>query len=205
MKIGFILIATSALVVTGCATVDLQNMAGSSAPTTTAQYETQSNVVQRSVQKLRDTFASRGFGVKSSKRKMQKAADMLMNGMSAQSVTSQDGDYASEGKTQGMIVEDIQLARGHIRQTTRAAEIYLEVAPLGHKFDDELMSLEAALLASERAVQVFETALTDDRNSELASLRVAVDGLRAVTDEFGARVRMSRSDKLAVDSASRVG
>jgi hypothetical protein len=202
MRTGFILIATTALVCTGCATVDLQNMAGSSDVATTVQYESESNVVQRAVDKLRTTFASRGFGAKSSKRKMHAAADMLLNGLSARSVSESDEDYVAGAKTPAMIIEDIQVARGHVEQTTRAAEIYLEVAPNGRTFDDELESLEAALLASERAVTMFDTALLSDDPVELDSLRASVDGLRVITDEFGARVRLSRSDNSDADTTS---
>lgn len=202
MRIRFILIATTALVCTGCATVDLQNMAGSSDVATTTQYESESNVVQRAVDKLRTTFASRGFGAKSSQRKMHAAADMLLNGLSARSVSASDEDYAAAEKTPAMIIEDIQIARGHVEQTTRAAEVYLEVAPNGRTFDDELESLEAALLASERAVTMFDAALLSDDPVELDSLRVSVDGLRVITDEFGARVRLSRSDNSDADSTS---
>lgn len=205
MKAGFILITTVALVTSGCATVDLQNMAGSTDATANATFETESNVVQRAVDKLRDAFASRGFGAKTSQRKMQAAADMLMNGLSARAASADEGDYAGSAMPIAIVIDDIQLARGHVEQTTRAAEIYLEVAPQTRKLDGELESLEAALLVSERATQSFQSALSDIENSDLEDFRDSVDRLRAVTDAFGARVRMANSDKLAVDAASRVG
>jgi len=204
MRTGIILVAASAVFSTSCATVDLQNMAGPHDTVTSAQSESEGNVVQRAVQHLRDAFASRGFGAKSSQRKMQAAADMLLNGLSAQSLSSVDGDYATD-KSPAMILDDIQIARGHVQQTTRAAEVYLEVAASDRDLDEELQSLEAALLASERAVQMFEAVETEDTRSSLDSLRLSVDELRLVTDEFGARVRMSKSDKLGIDAASRVG
>ncbi|MGJ8559743.1 MAG: hypothetical protein ACSHX3_05865 [Litorimonas sp.] len=203
MRAGFILVTTTAILCTGCATVDLQNMAGSSDTPSAMQYETESNVVQRAVEKLRDAFASRGFGAKTSKRKMQAAADMLLNGLSARTVSSDD--YTATARPIAAVIEDIQLARGHVEQTTRAAEVYLEVAPRSRNLDDELKSLEAALLASERATQFFQSALPDNTYADLDDLRLSVDGLRAITDAFGERVRMSNSDKLAVDAASRVG
>lgn len=205
MRAGFILITTAALVTSGCATVDLQNMAGSTDAATSAAYETESNVVQRAVEKLRDAFASRGFGAKSSQRKMQAAADMLMNGLSARTASADADDYVGAAKPIAVVIEDIQLARGHVEQTTRAAEIYLEVAPQTRQLDDELESLEAALLVSDRATQSFQSALSDVENSDLVEFRASVDRLRAVTDAFGVRVRIANSDKLAVDAASRVG
>jgi hypothetical protein len=205
MKSAFILITTAALVTSGCATVDLQNMAGSSDATAIAAYEAESNVIQRAVEKLRDAFASRGFGPKTSRRKMEAAADMLMNGLSAGNASVGVDDYAEAKKSAALVIEDIRLARGHVEQTTRAAEIYLEVAPQSRKLDDELENLEAALLVSERATQSFQSALPDNENADLNDFRASVDRLRGVTDAFGDRVRMTNSDKLAVDAASRVG
>lgn len=205
MKSAFIIITTAALVTSGCATVDLQNMAGSSDASANATYEAESNVVQRAVEKLRDAFASRGFGPKTSRRKMEAAADMLMNGLSAGNISVDADDYADAKKPTALIVEDIRLARGHVDQTTRAAEIYLEVAPQSRTLDDELENLEAALLVSERAIQSFQSALPDHESADLNDFRLSVDQLRVVTDAFGDRVRISHSDKLAVDAASRVG
>jgi hypothetical protein len=205
MKSAFILIMTAALVTSGCATVNLQDMAGSSDATANATYEAESNVVQRAVEKLRDAFASRGFGPKTSRRKMEAAADMLMNGLSAENTSGDADDYADAKKPAALVNEDIRLARGHVDQTTRAAEIYLEVAPQSRKLDDELENLEAALLVSERAIHSFQSALPDHENADLNDFRGSVDRLRAVTDAFGDRVRITHSDKLAVDAASRVG
>lgn len=198
-----ILIAATAIAFSGCATVDLQTMAGSSGNSlSTTQYEKESNVVQRAVERLRDTFASLGFGASTSERKMQAAADMLLNGLSARHLVSDQGDYANLGKTTSEIIDDIQLARGHVEQTKRAAEIYLEVAPQDRDFEDELEGLEAALMASERAFKTFERALEDETQGELVMFQTSVDSLRGITDEFGARVRATKTSKSDAQSTS---
>lgn len=201
MKSGVILITTASLLVTGCATVDLQSMAGTMPASADAQ-PSERNVVQRAVDKLRAAFASRGFGEKTSQRKMHAAADMLLNGLAARSVSAPEGDYAATLKPASIVLDDIALAQSHIDQATRAAEIYLEMAPSERKLDDELDSLQAALMASERASRVFTDALGDETLSELVSLRTSVDALRTVTDSFGQRVRMSKSGKIGLTAAS---
>ena len=184
-----------------CATVDLAEVATPRAQV--AEAEPQTNVVQRAVAKLKTAFAQRGFGPNTSKRNMHAAADMLLNGLSKTSETA-PARYAEQGKDAPEVLADIRLARRHIEQTTRAAEIYLEVAPRDRVLDDELNSLEAALMASEGATRDFAMALAVEQEpSELIALRGSVDDLRRVTDSFGIRVRQTKSDKIALSMASR--
>ena len=198
MKAGVSLISITALLCSGCATVNLQSMAGTPSDTNVASYEAESNVVQRAVTKLRAAFASRGFGAKTSQRKMQDAANMLLNGLSAQTVSAETvadaaDDYDATLKDIAIIKDDMRMARSHVEQTTRAAEIYLEVAPLDRDMTDELSNLEAALLASERACKIFDAALDNAESPDLIALRGSVDRLRLITDEFGARVRLANT------------
>lgn len=195
MKTGFALFCSTALFCSGCATVNLTSMAGSddAAPTTAAEADI--NVVQRAVLRLRDAFASRGFGAHSSERKMQAAADMLLNGLSATQTSADDAAYGDTVRDSAMILEDIRVARVHVEQTTRAADVYLEVAPTRRNLQDELSHLEAALLASEKAAKMFGEAIVGEDPTELILLRQSVDSLREVTNEFGARVRTAKRMK----------
>lgn len=201
MKLGVILTVSTALVCTGCTTVNLQTMAGSPDKQAAAEVEDR-NVVQRAVEKLRNAFASRGFGEKTSQKKMHAAANMLLNGLSARSVSSASADYIEHPKPRALILEDVTLAQRHVDQTQRAAEVYLEVAPLDRDVKDELESLEEALMASEKAILTFKAALTDMNAAELDALKISVDELRSVTDRFGDRVRASKSadDKAATQT-----
>ncbi len=195
-----LLVGLACATLPACTTVDLADVA---TPRAQVSEPEQTNVVQRAVAKLKTAFAQRGFGPDTSKRNMHAAADMLLNGLSKTSEAA-PARYAEQGRDTPTVLADVRLARRHIEQTTRAAEIYLEVAPRDRKLDDELKSLEAALLASEGATRDFAMALDiEDEPSELVALRGSVDDLRRVTDSFGIRVRQTKSDKIALSMASR--
>ena len=186
----------TAIMLTGCATVDLNEMATPSVATTS---QDEVNVVERAVTKLNSTFYSKGLVAKTSRKRMNSAAKILLNGLEEKRVTSVKAgqDYASVSKPVSVILDDIQLIQLHIGQTTKAAEIYLEMAPADRKLRDELNSLETALLASNHAAQVFETALNGQAGVELQSLNEEIDRLRSITNEFEARVRLQQSQKFA--------
>lgn len=186
----YLLISTVALSCTACATVDLQSMAGTSETTTYAS-KTETNVIMNAVARLKAVFAERGFGAETSKRKMHAAADMLMNGISAESLTEKDTPYSSEAKAVPVVLADADLAMRHVDQTRRAAEIYLDLVDPNEAVDEELESLQAALLVSERALLMFRQSLPTEHHSDLQPLRTSVDGLRDITDQFGDRVRHS--------------
>ncbi|MEM7731148.1 MAG: hypothetical protein AAF311_18145 [Pseudomonadota bacterium] len=193
--------AVAALLCSGCATVDLQSMAGSDGGSVMSQAD-DTNVVERAVERLKTAFASRGFGANASQRKMEAAADMLLNGLSARTVSDEASVYPGEGKPVSLILEDIEVAKGHVEQTRRAAEIYFEVAPPDRDLGDELDSLQAALLASERASRLFAQALPEGHEAELEPLRQSVDGLRRITDSFGDRVRRAHAAPVSAEATS---
>ena len=194
-----LMVGAACAMLPACATVDLAEVAKPRAESPQAE---QTNVVQRAVAKLRTAFAQRGFGPDTSKRNMHAAADMLLNGLSQ--ADAAPARYSDTAKDAPSVIADIRLARRHIEQTTRAAEIYLEVAPRDRDLVEELRSLEAALVASEGAAQDFAAALpSGEENAELSALRTSVGSLRKVTDDFGLRVRQTRSPKIALSMASR--
>lgn len=166
-------------------------MAGSS-DTTVVQTKSETNVVMGAVARLKAVFAERGFGPESSKQKMHAAADMLMNGISADSLSSDRNDYSSETRPVAVVLADADIAMRHIDQTRRAAEIYLDVVASDEPVEEELESLQAALLVCERAVLTFKQSLDEEQVDELEPLKASVDGLRDITDKFGDRVRQTR-------------
>ena len=194
-----IVIAASAML-PACATVDLADVAS---PSVRADAPADVNVVKRAAAKLKTAFTQRGFGPNASKRKMHAAADMLLNGIQSTGASDADDHYNANRKSPALVTADILVANRHVEQTRRAAEIYLEMAPRDRDLVAELKDLEAALVASEKAVRTFTVALDDAPTSELRTLRGSVDRLRHVTDEFGIRVRTARSEKLALDALSR--
>ena len=185
----------------GCATVNLNELARP------ADYkvasETEKNVVQRAAQTLSTVFRDRGFVANVSRKRLQSAASVLLNGLEdKQIIEPKNVGYVGMSKPADIVIEDINFARSYVDRTVAAAEIYLEIAPAKRDLRDELSSLEKALLASTEASNVFEqslkgAALHENGASELALFDTSVSNLRAITDEFGARVRVSDTEKLA--------
>lgn len=200
-----------------CATVDLNSVGGM--PSSQAEAEAPiTSVVERAVSRMNAAYAERNFAPVSERNNMAMAADILMNGLSSQTASSVvETSYADRDLPRATILSDIAIARHHVDQTTRAANVYLETAPSDDELTDELAQLEGALLYSERARLEFDRALSHgiehakvehamvDRgvaehgttDGELADLQHSIDGLRSITDEFGIRVRLRRMERLA--------
>ena len=91
------------------------------------------------------------------------------------------------------MLADIKTVSRHVEQTTKAAEVYLAMAPIEKSVKKELGSLEQALLASRSAEAIFETTLQElgqnSSASEFVNYKQVVDELKYVTDAFGERVR----------------
>lgn len=203
MRNGLVFLTSAAVLCSGCATVDLNSMAGTERTEAVASAP-ETNVIERAVARLKAVFASRGFGEKSSQKKMQAATNILLNGLSASQ--SSDPDYMDVPRLVAEVREDMLIATQHVDQTTRAAEIYLEVVPDDRELDAELDNLQTALLSSERAARSFAAALdayltgSSDSNSDLLNFNASVDALRSVTDAFGDRVRHKRDHDLGLET-----
>ena len=185
----YIVIASVALSCSACATVDFQSMTGAS-ETEVVQEKREINVVEGAVERLKSVFSARGFGAKTSKKKMHAAADMLLNGISSEALSKSEEQYSAVERPISVVLADADIAKRHIDQTTRAAEIYLELVDVDEPVDEELESLQTALLASEKAALSFRDSLPADSINELEPLNDSVDGLRHITDQFGDRVRL---------------
>lgn len=98
-----------------------------------------------------------------------------------------------------MLIDDIKTARYHIVQTTKAAEVYLDIASADANLTPELKQLQQALRLSEEAQSSFVENKTNTSavNIELTGLKVDVDNLRRVTDNFGDVVRTRKLVALA--------
>ncbi|WP_026941874.1 hypothetical protein [Hellea balneolensis] len=189
---------TACLSMTACATVDLNEVALQSKPSASKAVDI--NVVQRATAKLYAAFTSRGFVDKDSRNKMRSAARVLLEGLEEKDVTSEASvGYAALASDSRIVLSDIRIASTHVEQTTKAAEVYLAMAPAEKKLRKELVSLEKSLIASREAATIFEEALikTTGRASdtEFVSFKVSVNELRDVTNAFGDRVRESQMHK----------
>lgn len=195
MRFRIFCITAAAMLATGCATVDMTEMAIPVAAKSESTAE--KNIVLRAASKLYAAFQSKGFVGKTSKKKMQSAASILLNGLEERELTASN-DYAAQGHTYSVVLEDINYATQHVSRTANAAEVYFELSEGRRKLRKELGSLEEALLASRKASASFETVVGAD-NSELRALNLEVDRLKRVTDNFGQRVR----DMAAAEMAAR--
>ena len=182
------ILTTAAVVATGCATVDMSEMA--SAKVVKAQAPAEQNIVLRAANKLYSAFRSKGFVADTSREKMQSAASILLNGLEERELTTQV-DYASRNLPRAVVIEDIAFANGQIRRTANAAEVFYDMSETTDKLREELGGLEKALLASREAAQTFES-VVGPNSAELQNLNVEVDRLKVVTDGFGRRVRRTR-------------
>ena len=192
MSLRLTLLLAATLSMSACATIDLNEVTAKSSPA--ASKSVNVNVVQRAASKLYAAFSSRGFVAKSSRKKMQTAARVLLNGLEDKDVaTPQSAGYAVMATDIAVVLSDIRLASSHVEQTTKAAEVYLAMAPSEKSLRKELVSLEKALIASREASQVFEDALLQTSGTANAldykAYVSSVGELRDVTNAFGDRVR----------------
>ena len=198
MSFRLTLLLAATLSMSACATIDLNEVAAKSSPA--ASKSVNVNVVQRAASKLYAAFSSRGFVAKSSRKKMQTAARVLLNGLEDKDVaTPQSAGYAVMATDIAVVLSDIRLASSHVEQTTKAAEVYLAMAPSEKSLRKELVSLEKALIASREASQVFEDALLQTEGTaetlDYKAYVSSVGELRDVTNAFGDRVREAQMMK----------
>ncbi len=186
-------LTTAAVVATGCATVDMTEMALPAAAKAEAPAER--NIVLRAASTLYSAFRSKGFVAKTSRKKMQSAASILLNGLEERELTS-DVNYAGQNLPRAAVIEDIAYATEYIRRTADAAEIYFDLSEGKSKLREELGGLEQALLSSREASASFEDVVGPD-SLELRNLNAEVERLKSVTDNFGKRVREQAAAEMA--------
>jgi len=199
MRITILTIAASLTLATGaCTTVDMSAMGPATAPA--AASLSGPNVIEKATARLFAAFSSKGWSTHSSRKRMQSAASLLLNGLEDKSLSDMPSHYAVLDAT--VLASDIRTAENHIQQTVSAAEVFLATASVSEDVRDELGDLEQALLASRQAQKVFTEANAEA--SQLIDLSISVDRLRDVTDEFGRRVRRAQNRNVAAMSGDRV-
>ncbi|MEP4052415.1 MAG: hypothetical protein ABJN22_09230 [Litorimonas sp.] len=189
-----ILALTAATVLaTGCATVDMTEMSIPVAAKSEAPAER--NIVLRAASKLYSVFRSKGFVAKTSRKKMQSAASLLLNGLEDRELTT-EVNYVDQNLPRAVVIEDIAFATEQVRLTTNAAEIYFNMSEGERKLREELGELEQALLASHEASKAFKEVVGVD-SLELRGLNTEIGRLKTVTDNFGKRVREQAAAEMA--------
>jgi len=186
------LVATLSL--SACATVDVSGYGASTETVAAIPAAEKGNVITRSVMRLYDVFVDRGWYEDTSRKRVQSAANILLNGLQTPDVKDGTVQLASAASTD-VLLDDIQTARYHIVQTTKAADVYLEIASGDASLTDELKQLQKALRVSEKVTDGFasnDLAGNAAVKSDLSALQGEVDALRRVTDAFGDVVRARR-------------
>lgn len=195
MNVSFRIFAVTAaaMAATGCATVDITEMASPVAAKSEAPAE--KNIVLRAASKLYAAFRTKGFVAKTSRKKMQSAASVLLNGLEDRDLTS-DVSYEARNLPRSVVINDIAYAAEQVSRTANAAEVYFELSEGKRKLREELVELEQALLSSREASNAFEAVVGPD-TAELRSLNFEVNRLKVITDSFGQRVRERAASDLA--------
>lgn len=182
---GFCLCMMSA-----CTTVDLSQVSFEKTQQPSSVHA--QNVVERASKTMVALFESRGWCKTSPKEKTQTAASVLLNGMDMDAQTP--SLTMSVSATQ--LSKDLGVANDHVKQTTKAAEVFLATAEEIAELGQELSLLEAALLSAREAEHGFEDAmilstksLSERHQSEFEDLQFSIKQLKTVTDAYGERMR----------------
>ena len=191
-----IALTAAAFLATGCATVDFTDVA--TPVSAKAEAPAEKNIVLRAASKLYAAFKSKGFVANTSRKKLQSAASILLNGLEERELTA-EASYESQNLPRDVVVQDIAFATEQVRRTANAAEVYFELSEGKRNLREELDGLVQALLSSREASASFEKVIGSD-NAELRIINFEVDRLKVVTDKFGKRVR----EQTAADLAARI-
>jgi len=177
-----------------CATVDVSGYAASAANVSAEQPAETGNIIIRTVKRLYNVFVDRGLYEDNSRKRVQSAANILLNGIQAPSGDEQrsaSADVIEFADFSG----DVQTVRYHVTQTTKAAEVYLDIASSDADLSEELKQLQKALRVSEKAADrlaKYDRQNDQEAAAQISALQTEVDKLRDVTDAFGDVVRARR-------------
>lgn len=204
MKAKLALLSLIFVAASGCATVDLGSVSGTTAVAEKSVQENKDNVVKRAASKLYSAFTTNGWVANKKRKRVQSTASVLLRGLDTTSSASPLSAYNSASVSQNQIHIDILRAEGFVSQATKAAEVYLAMATRDTNLRNELSSLQDALIASREAELVFKSALTnkDVADPELVKYMRAVNKLRDVTDAYGDRVRSGTTLTSALDNSA---
>ncbi|MCF6275860.1 MAG: hypothetical protein L3J05_08875 [Robiginitomaculum sp.] len=183
------LTAISIASLTACSTVDLSQIVINQ-PQEVSE-KPKHNVVERATHSLTSMFKAKGWCKSDPNTKTQTATNVLLNGLDTG--TQNTAIPVLVVSTQ-QLSDDLTDAEAQIKQTTKAAEVFLVMAEDMADLGAELSQLEAALLVAREAETGFGKALETSSNliirRKYASLSSSIDGLKTVTDAYGDRIRL---------------
>ncbi|PHS39284.1 MAG: hypothetical protein COA91_06445 [Robiginitomaculum sp.] len=171
-----------------CSTVDLSQVAIEK-PQNTARPA--HNVVERSSISLTSLFRSKGWSKSGPEEKTNTATRVFLGGLEKNHNNTPKDIVVTVNMAQ--LDADILEANTQIRQTSKAAEVYLTIAEIGAELDDELSLLEGALLAAREAQSGFESSIGANPSVKLQQdfelFSSSVGRLKDITDAYGDRIR----------------
>ena len=189
MKIKLVASSILLLSLGACATVDIADMTtlGGDKTVSTAP---QSNVVINASDKLYASFEEKGLCLSQSER-MKTAAAALLKGREALT-NHPESAYVNQGYAIGKIRSDLSQAASLLENTSKAAEVYLDLAPTDADLRPELKRLEQAIYATQSAQRQFNMAIEKAQPGtpdEMKEYQAAAEDLRLITNTYGDRVR----------------
>lgn len=188
------------LSLSACATVDVTSMGTAEPVAVNVETTETGNVITRTVKRLHQAFVNKGWSEDDSREQVQSAANILLNGLEDIDPTEVAPREVTYTNTDDFL-NDIKTARYHLAQTTKAAEVYLDVASSDSDLSGELKQLQKALHVSEMAHENFlkQESYSTAIEHEIMSYASDIEKLRTATNDFGGIVRARR---LAVMAAS---
>ncbi|MCF6220227.1 MAG: hypothetical protein L3J65_03865 [Robiginitomaculum sp.] len=174
---------------TACSTVDLTQIVVNQPQETFDKPE--HNVVERATHSLTSMFKAKGWSKSDPNDKAQTATNVLLNGFETDEQSTITPVMAVSTR---QLSADLADAEAQIKQTTKAAEVFLVMAEDMADLGAELSQLEAALLVAREAETGFGKALEASSNfiirRKYTSLSSSIEDLKTVTDAYGDRIRL---------------
>ncbi len=183
---------TVILALSACSTVDLTQVSVQKSEQTSLVPRL--SVVEKATSRLSRIFHKKKWCAEGEMTTTQ-ASNILLHGL------KKDGVVRNGYKPASLKVlhADLDEAARHIHQTTRAAQVYLEMSTNADDLEKELNVLEQALRISRQAEARFSNALIGFgvEKDEVSQAYVReMNGLQSVTDIYGDRIRAAHTAKV---------
>ena len=188
------------LSLSACATVNVTSIGDTTPNVAEADVVESGNVITRTAKRLYQVFVAKGWYEDTSRKRVNTATNVLLNGLKDVEVDAETGSEVTYTSIDHFL-DEIKTARYHLTQTTKAAEVYLDIASSDSDLTGELEQLQKALHVSEKAHDHFSNQQinTTVAEVEVNNLGSDIETLRQVTNNFGDVVR---ARQIAAKSAS---
>ena len=174
-----------------CSTVDLSQVAVTQSREKIVQPK--KTVVERATTRLTRNFQEKGWCEVVEQDKTAKFASLLLKGIKTTPEARQATPLQRVSIRQ--LRRDIHLASIQIRQTTKAADVFLNLNGGAEELDPELGRLETALTSARQAESHFiglqSPEVAKVLMPDMDKLHQAIINLQKITDSYGEQIRQS--------------